>query len=559
MSGRQSSENKPYFDDEREDAAIMSREWKEPNATRQNPNDLSWDDLPQENAPPFSYEEDEVATISNPPAMPPEDFAMDESLEPEPEPFITRSEALRNFGQQISPILVPLLFGGLTFLFILPLARSGHFYLHAERLWPVALVLIALAVLQGMLLYYAGSNNVYWSLGIVGGFFLFLLVGCFAVFGPLPTAILFVVLLIVSAVAARLYMRPIPEGSVGIVYSFGKYSRTLFPGLNFLLPWEWVDSHLHTRERQWTCPEQTVQVSRDEDVHIKATISYQLMPEDAYLAVTQVENWEESLHDMFKACLQSVCNELTPDDFIAWPQRSRSSQSPNMILNNPVAEEEAHWEHINTILFQRMRDRVALWGVVINWVSIRDITLTPRSPMPYETNPVLMSDGLPAGTGMGTASAPTPPPQAQASSQRMGAGTAGRLETPPPLKSTPAVAPVIIKAPEATPASSAAAQAKSAKEDALKKAYEQVRAGKITSPETIRSIAARFQAIANDPEANKNASFDAAAAAEVLYKRAQLHEERALMAAGYPEDDTPTQVDWSSPRRPNDDNYTAGG
>src|SRR6266567_4779360 len=102
----------------------MSREWKEPNATRQNPNDLSWDDLPQEDAPPFSYEEDEVATISNPPAMPPEDFAMDESLEPEPEPFITRSEALRNFGQQISPILVPLLFGGLTFLFILPLAQT---------------------------------------------------------------------------------------------------------------------------------------------------------------------------------------------------------------------------------------------------------------------------------------------------------------------------------------------------------------------------------------------------------------------------------------------------
>ena len=124
MSGRQSSENKPYFDDEREDAAIMSREWKEPNATWQKPNDLSLDVLPQEDAPPFSYEEDEVAAISNPPPMPPEDFAMDESLEPEPEPFITRSEALRNFGQQISPILVPLLFGGLTFLFIAGSQRS---------------------------------------------------------------------------------------------------------------------------------------------------------------------------------------------------------------------------------------------------------------------------------------------------------------------------------------------------------------------------------------------------------------------------------------------------
>src|SRR5256885_13639940 len=176
----------------------MSRERKESNATWQNPNDLSWDDSPEEDIPPFSYEQDEEAATSNPPAMPPEDFTIDEALEPQPEPLLTRTEALRNFGQQISPILVPLLFAGLTFLFIVPLARSGHFYLPANRLWPTALVLIALAVVQGMLLYYAGSNNIYWSLGIVGGFLLFLLVGCFAVFGPLTTAILFIVLVIAS-------------------------------------------------------------------------------------------------------------------------------------------------------------------------------------------------------------------------------------------------------------------------------------------------------------------------------------------------------------------------
>ncbi len=538
----------------------MSRESKEPNATWQNPNDPSWDDLPEEDIPPFSYEQDEeVAPTSNPPATPPEDFIIDESLEPKPEPLLTRTEALRNFGQQISPILVPLLFAGLTFLFIVPLARSGHFYLHADRLWPAALVLIALAVLQGMLLYYAGSNNIYWSLGIVGGFLLFLLVGCFAVFGPIPTAVLFVVLLIASALVIRFYMHPVPEGSVDIVYSFGKYSRTLFPGLNFLLPWEWVDSHLHTRERQWTCPEQTVQVSRDEDVHIKATISYQLMPEDAYLAVTQVENWEESLQDMFKACLQNVCNELTPDDFIVWPQQPPLGQNPHILLSNPVAEEGAHWERINTILFQRMRDRVALWGVAINWVSIRDITLTPRPPMSYDTDPTLKPGARPVAAETEMANAPTSPLPPQPSAQRMGAGTAGRLETPPPVQSTPPSAPVILKPPDGATAPPAAppptAPLKSAKEEALKNAYEQVRTGKITSPETIRKIAERFQAIANDPEANKNASFDAAAAAEVLYKRAQLYEQ----AAGYGENDSPTQVDWSSYRRPTDDNYTAGG
>src|SRR5207247_1543647 len=98
-------------------------------------------------------------------------------------------------------------FAGLTFLFILPFACTSHFYLHVEHLWPVALVLIALAVLQGMMLYYAGANNVFWSLGIVLGFLVFVLIGCFAVFGPLPAIILLVLLMVASLIAARTYMR----------------------------------------------------------------------------------------------------------------------------------------------------------------------------------------------------------------------------------------------------------------------------------------------------------------------------------------------------------------
>src|SRR5437667_1774295 len=251
------------FDDAREDGLFMSPESEDPNSTWQTPS-LHWQGT-DEDMLPLSNEQDEAEDVNADQLSYPSDNNGGTDQLPDDS---SRFDTLKKIGQQISPIVTPLLFGGITFLFLLPLMRSGQFYLHTDRLWPVGLVIIAVMILQGMMLYYAGTNNVYWTLGIVGGFFLFLLVGCFAVFGPLPTAILFVVLLIVSAVAARLYMRPIPEGSVGIVYSFGKYSRTLFPGLNFLLPWEWVDSHLHTRERQWTCPEQTVQVSRDEDVHI---------------------------------------------------------------------------------------------------------------------------------------------------------------------------------------------------------------------------------------------------------------------------------------------------
>src|SRR6266568_4886732 len=127
----------------------MSREWKEPNATWQTPNTQDWDDSFEEDMPPHLYEQDEQDELVDD-LMPLS--AQDKPAEDDaaPEPFFTRFEGLRQFGQQISPILIPLVFGGMTFLFILLLSRTNISYLHTNLLWPIALVLIALAVLQGM-------------------------------------------------------------------------------------------------------------------------------------------------------------------------------------------------------------------------------------------------------------------------------------------------------------------------------------------------------------------------------------------------------------------------
>ncbi|GAC1383267.1 MAG: hypothetical protein NVS4B7_13490 [Ktedonobacteraceae bacterium] len=530
----------------------MSRDWKEPNATWQPPNDQRWDDALEE-IPPHLYEQDEVDEVAAdavPSSFPPDELAEDDTA---PEPFFTRFEGLWKFGQQISPILIPLIFGGMTFLFILSMTRTRFSYLHPSLLWPIILVLMALAVLQGMMLYYAGANNVFWSLGVILGFLLFLLVGCFTIFGPLPTGILLAIFGILAIVTARFYMRPIPEGSVDIVYSFGKYSRSLYPGLNFVLPWEWIDCRLNTRERQWTCPEQTIFMSRDEDIHLKATISYQLMAEDAYLAIVQVEDWEENLHDLFVASLQNVAKTLTPDDFIAWPDRSR--RNSNMILRAHEDEDTSRWERINNLVFQHMQDRVAVWGVIINWVQMRDITLTPHSLLSVDTGP--MASAQPA-----TDAAEMPFPQAQSTSRGIGSD---RMATPPPqpvVSPAPPVQPVAASAP-VTEAASAAG--KLPKEEVLIKAYKQIQSGKVRSPETIRDIASRFLAIANDPEASKNVSFDAGRAAQTLFDRAKLYEEQqASMEADYEDDEhndlheSPTQSDWMF-RPPSDDNMMAGG
>jgi len=533
----------------------MSPDNQEPETTWQGPS-LHWEGPPNEEMLPLSYEQDEAEEVNSDRLVVSagEDRGTGNSQDAG-----SRFEKLKKFGQQFSHIITPLLFGGITFLFLLPLMRSGQFYLQADRLWPIGLVIIAAMILQGMMLYYAGTNNVYWTLNIVGGFFLFLLVGCFTLFGPIPTLILLIVLLIASIIAARFATHPVVEGSVDIVYSFGKYSRTLFPGLNFMLPWEKVSAQLQTKERTWTCPEQTAPISPDEDVHLKAMISYQLMPEDAHLAVLQVENWEVSLQELFKTILQSTVAHLTPDDFFAWSDRLRLRQSSagGLMLNNPDNEDAAHWGHINLLLTQQMQDHVAPWGVQMNWVYIRDITLTPRAFAPVDTDANIL---------MGAAAATTPPVQGQAqpSPWNIPSSTAGRATVPPVMGNR---VPPVVNKPAAEPRPAAAARTKPPSEEVLKNAYKQIQKGSITSPEAIRSIAAGFQAIADDPEASKNASFDAARAAQTLFERAKLFEAQAsaaspvtpsVSASKARREDVPTQSGWAY-RTPSDDNMLAGG
>jgi hypothetical protein len=99
----------------------------------------------------------------------------------------------------------------------------------------------------------------------------------------------------------------------------------------------------------------------------------------------------------------------------------------------------------------------------------------------------------------------------------------------------------------------AAPGAKIPKEETLTNAYIQIKNGVITSPDTIRNIAAGFQAIADDPVASNSASFDAARAALSLYERARLIENQTNTAlplsasSGYRDETptTPTSSGWS--------------
>jgi hypothetical protein len=452
------------------------------------------------------------------------------------------SELLHQLWHYFTLILAPLLFGGLTCLFVLPLIATGRAQVPSTALWPMALIIALIAIAQGVAVYYAGTNNGMWALGTVGGFFLFLLVGCFAIFGPLLGVTLLVVLIAASVYLARYYIRSVAQGTVDIVYAFGKYTRTLYYGPNIVFPWEKVVQTLNTRVTQWTCPAQRVQLSRSEDVIMRAEISYQLLPEDANLAVTQVQNWEESLHHLLATAIQTIATSFTPDDILPWPQ-GMHAQRASYRDQHGMPGTGARWEQINTALSQYMRDKVALWGVQVNWVKMRDVSLVPHDAVVLNTDPVMHIQSNESNPASGGAAAGK---QAKAAADE----TTKKLSEPAVMQQ-----PATLASEGATNGVGPNGIPKNIlKEDLLIRAYKEVQSGKITDPATIRSIAQKFDAVAQDPELNQNVSFDPVRAAQNLYAQAKRCEE--VYEAGIFNDET--KPDWLV-RRPTDENLTGGG
>lgn len=429
-----------------------------------------------------------------------EELDTDDLLEPDTEsdllqwtkPPLVSKETLGTLGRQLAFILIPIPFALLVFGITLPATLQG-LPAHHPSVLIMAILLLAITILQSTLLYFAGSNDTLLTLYILGGYALFILAGVFAAFGPLAALIALAVLLLLGIILARRGIHPTREGYVDIVISYGKYAHTLFPGLNLLLPWEQISHRLNTQETTWTTPQMKVPTSRDQDVQLTATISYQLMPEDAHLAAMAVKDWEGSLRSFFVGTVQSVVNELTPGDFVAWTQSLYARSGNDASSFNPAAA--TRWDRINSTLSRRMQDQVAAWGIQINWVRIQDITPLPKTSGMQALSAIREDNG-------GTTQVMPNEPLAVMAPQR--------LEKTEVLRSAPQPA-----APKATPAS------KAPRVEVLVDMYNAVRQGVITDPDVITDIAQRFEVLASDPLASKTIEFDAERAARTLHQRAQ--------------------------------------
>mgnify|MGYP002063277098 FL=1 len=159
-----------------------------------------------------------------------------------------------------------------------------------------------------------------------------------------------IVAILVIAVIVTLYkgINIVPQGEEWVVERLGKFTRTLTPGLNLIIPYlEAVRERVSTRDLILDIPEQEV-ITRDNAViHTNAvTFARVTNPRDA---IYGIEDFRVAIQQLVMTTLRSILGEMSLDDALS------------------------NREHIKAKLKDSIIDDVADWGVTVKSVEIQDI------------------------------------------------------------------------------------------------------------------------------------------------------------------------------------------
>ncbi len=406
-------------------------------------------------------------------------------------------------------------------LFALVLAVNPHLPVVS-----ILLILAAIGVLQAGLLLYA-PNDIFWAASLVGGLVVLLAVAFFIFFGPIFGFILSILLLALGGLAVRERYFPVKEGTVAVMWLFGRYNRTLQPGFNLRAPGEKVQGIVQTQKMRYEVRLPPITLLSGEQVTLSAAISYQVVPGQEYLAVRTTKDWQKPVQQQLVEVVQDVISGLSSDAF--WHPGQRHQVAPGGLAPDEAnaAQRASPLEQINEQLTIAMSNQLAERGVAVHAVKVHIIDGTrlsggvgsashpPQAAYPPASMPT-SQPGAP-GTPQGVSPAPPVATTSEMPSSRTGGtpvdwSAQGML---PPHQPGPPIAPV---AGGATPTVGSAPPPPMTvlSAQALAETYDAVVRHRITDLGTIRRIIAQFEAVAANPELSRQVPFDAAAGARNL-------------------------------------------
>jgi len=167
-----------------------------------------------------------------------------------------------------------------------------------------------------------------------------------------PSFILAIAVLIFLLVTVAKGVRQVPQGYKWVVQRLGKYSTSLKPGLNFLIPYiDNVAFKVTTKDIVLDIPSQEV-ITKDNAVLVTNAVAYIniVSPEKA---VYGVENYIIAIQTLVQTSLRSIIGEMSLDAALS----SR--------------------DHIKAKLKAAISDDISDWGITLKTVEIQDINPSP--------------------------------------------------------------------------------------------------------------------------------------------------------------------------------------
>ncbi len=168
------------------------------------------------------------------------------------------------------------------------------------------------------------------------------------------SALVAVLIAVIGIVIVGQGIRVVPQSMVYVVERFGKYTRTLTAGLNFIVPLlDRVQHRVSILERQLPAFKISVITRDNVEVELEATVFYRIV--DAASSVYRIQDVDRAIDTAATSIVRSAAGKLDLDDL----QSSRESMNQEIATNLALAAE--------------------VWGIEITRTEITDVRVDEQT------------------------------------------------------------------------------------------------------------------------------------------------------------------------------------